>query len=74
VVGSKNTGTKSYYAKYTGSSSSIVDALAAVGEKDTSKTHRAKIASANGISGYNGSAVDNTKLLVLLKSGKLVKA
>jgi hypothetical protein len=62
------------YPKYTGSSSSIVDSLAAVGEKDTSKAHRAKIAAANGINGYTGSAVENTQLLVLLKAGKLVKS
>jgi hypothetical protein len=66
-------GTKCY-AKYTGSSNSIVDALAAVGETDTSKSHRTKIAKANGISGYSGTAEENTKLLKLLKSGKLVKA
>jgi hypothetical protein len=66
-------GTK-YYPKYTGSSSSIVDALATVGEKDTSKAHRTKIAAANGMSGYTGSTTENTKLLKLLKNGKLIKA
>jgi hypothetical protein len=71
----RTTGTgKTYYAKYTGKSDSLVDALAAVGEKDTSKAHRKKIAAANGISGYTGSAAENTKLLAILKSGKLVKA
>jgi hypothetical protein len=45
-----------YYPKYTGSSGSIVAALAAVGEKDTSYSHRAKIAKANAISGYSGTA------------------
>jgi hypothetical protein len=63
-----------YYAKYTGNSSSIVDALAAVGEKDTSKAHRKKIATANGIANYSGSSAQNTKLLSLLKKGKLIKA
>jgi hypothetical protein len=63
-----------YYKKYTGKSDSIVDALAAVGETDTSKAHRTKIAAANGISGYSGTAAENTKLLVLLKNGKLKKA
>jgi hypothetical protein len=63
-----------YYPKYTGTSDSIVDALAAVGETDTSKAHRTKIAAANGISGYSGTAAENTKLLVLLKNGKLKKA
>jgi hypothetical protein len=65
---------KKYYDKYTGSSTSIVDALAAVGESDTSKTHRTKIATANGITSYTGSAAQNTKLLTLLKKGKLIKA
>jgi hypothetical protein len=64
----------SYYKKYTGKSDSIVDALAKVGETDTSKTHRAKIAAANGITGYKGSAAQNTQMLVLLKNGKLKKA
>ena len=35
-----------YYPKYKGASGSIITALAAVGEKDTSKAHRAKIAAA----------------------------
>jgi hypothetical protein len=65
---------KSYYSKYTGSSNSLTDALAAVGEADTSKAHRAKIAKANGITGYTGTATENTKLLALLKVGKLIKA
>jgi hypothetical protein len=64
----------SYYKKYTGTSTSLVDALAAVGETDTSKCHRTKIAAANGISGYTGTAAQNKKLLQLLKTGKLVKA
>jgi hypothetical protein len=73
TAGSAKTSTE-YYAKYTGSSSSIVDALAAVGVIDTSKSHRTKIAAANGISGYTGTSVQNSSLLKLLKSGKLVKA
>ena len=63
-----------YYPKYTGSSGSIVAALAAVGEKDTSYSHRAKIAKVNAISGYSGTAAQNTKMVKLLKSGKLIKA
>ena len=59
------------YPAYKGNSKSIVTALQEVGEKDTSKTHRAKIAKANGISGYNGTAVENTKMLELLKKGLL---
>lgn len=63
-----------YYKKYTGSSTSIVTALAKVGEDDTTLTHRKKIAKANGITSYTGTAVQNTKLLTLLKTGKLIKA
>lgn len=64
----------SYYPKYTGSSDSIVTALAAVGEKDTSKAHRAKIAAANGITNYTYSASQNLKMVNLLKAGSLIKA
>lgn len=64
----------SYYPKYKGSSSSIVDALKAVGVKDASFNKRAEIANANGIRGYRGIASDNIKLLKLLKAGKLKKA
>lgn len=64
----------SYYPKYKGLSISIVDALAAVGVKDTSKTHRAKIAAANGIKNYSGTATQNLALLKLLKNGKLIKS
>lgn len=63
-----------YYPKYTGKSVSIVGGLAAVGEKDTSVAHRLKIAKANGIRNYRGSSAENTKLLNLLKEGKLLKA
>ena len=65
------TGT-SYYKKYTGSSVSLVDALKAIGV-DSSMTNRKKIAKANGISNYTGTSSQNTKLLNLLKQGKLKK-
>lgn len=64
----------SYYPKYKGASGSIVTALAAVGEKDTSKTHRAKIAAANGIKNYAYTAAQNLEMVNLLKKGKLIKA
>lgn len=64
----------SYYPKYIGTSHSIVDALAAVGEKDTSKEHRKKIAAANKMDGYAGTAEENRAMLDMLKAGKLVKA
>lgn len=64
----------SYYPKYEGKSESINAALSAVGEKDTSKTHRAKIAAANGITNYAYTAAQNIKMVNLLKAGKLIKA
>ena len=64
----------SYYSKYKGLSISIVDALSSVGVKDVSKAHRAKIAKANGIKNYTGTATQNLRLLKLLKNGKLIKA
>ena len=64
----------SYYKSYKGKSDSIVDALKALGVKDTSKTARGKIAKANGISCYTGTASQNQTLLTLLKAGKLKKA
>ena len=63
-----------YYKKYTGKSGSIVDALKAIGVKDTSKEARAKLATLNGIKSYRGTAPQNTALLTKLKSGKLIKS
>jgi hypothetical protein len=67
----KNTG--KCYKKYTGTSCSLVEALATVGEKNTSMAYRTKIAYANKIKGYTGTAKENTKMLKLLKAGKLVR-
>lgn len=64
----------SYYPKYTGKGTSLVSALASVGVKDTSYTHRKKIANANGISNYSGTAAQNITLVNLLKAGKCIKA
>ena len=72
--GGNSGGGKTYYPKYTGSSTSLVDALKAVGVSDTSLANRKKIAAANGISNYTGTSAQNTQLLSLLKSGKLIKA
>ena len=75
VATSSPTSTKSvYYPKYNGTSGSITVALSAVGEKDYSLAHRKKIATANKISGYIGTATQNTTMLNLLKQGKLIKA
>lgn len=61
-----------YFAKYTGKSGSIVDALTAIGENST-RAYRGRIAEANGIVGYMGSAAHNTKMVNLLKAGKLIR-
>jgi hypothetical protein len=41
---------------------------------DISKPHWTKIAKANGISAYTGTAKENGNLLELLKTGKLLRA
>jgi hypothetical protein len=61
-----------YYPKYTGKSGSLIDALKAV-KADSSYANRAKIAKANGIANYAGTAAQNVTLLGLLKAGKLKK-
>lgn len=61
-----------YFGKYTGKSGSIVEALKDVGG-DYSKAGRIKIATANNIAGYKGTAEQNMTLLNLLKKGKLIR-
>ncbi len=61
-----------YFKKYIGTTVSIVTALNSIGEK-SSYSYRAKIAKANKITLYVGSAKQNTKMLNLLKQGKLIK-
>ena len=61
-----------YYTKYSGGSGSIVEALNSIGV-DSSYSNRKSIAIKNGITGYKGTAAQNTKLLNLLKQGKLRK-
>lgn len=61
-----------YYKRYTGDSNSLVDALKAI-NVDASFAYRKKIAKANGISAYIGTAKQNTTLLVKLKAGTLIK-
>lgn len=72
VSGAKKSKGK-YYPKYTGSSNSIVEALKAVGEDDVSKEHRAEIAKKNGFSNFKFTSEENSKMLSLLKKGKLKK-
>lgn len=66
-----------YFAKYTGTSTSITTALKAVGCTDVSLAYRKKIAVKNGIvsseASYTGTAAQNTQMLTLLKAGKLIK-
>lgn len=62
----------SYYPAYSGGSGSIVTGLNAVGV-DSSYYNRCNIAAKNGISGYKGTAQQNTTMLNLLKQGKLKK-
>lgn len=71
--GSGATTSTVYFAKYTGNSHSIVDALHSIGITDASIAARKKIAATNGINDYTGTATQNTKLLQLLKEGKLIK-
>jgi hypothetical protein len=58
---------------YIGTSFSLVDALFDVGCKDTSITYRKKVALANSIKNYVGSAEQNTQILKILKKGVLIK-
>ena len=61
-----------YFKAYKGTSDSLVDALEAVGAK-SDFAYRKKIAQKNKITNYKGTAEQNSKLLVLLKKGKLIK-
>ena len=62
-----------YYPRYKGKYSSIVDALKSLGI-NSGKNNRKRIAVLNGIKNYSGSAIQNTRLLNLLKKGKLIKS
>ena len=72
VSGAKKSKGK-YYPKYTGNSGSIVEALKSVGEDDVSKEHRAEIAKKNGFSNFKFTSEENSKMISLLKKGKLKK-
>lgn len=73
VVGGAKKSKGKYYPKYTGSYGSIVEALKAVGENDVSKEHRAEIAKKNGFSNFKFTSEENSKMISLLKKGKLKK-
>jgi len=61
-----------YYLHAVWHGNSITKALESIGE-DGSYQHRVQIATANNISGYTGSAVQNTYMLNLLRTGQLIK-
>lgn len=61
-----------FFKKYKGDSVSIVNALRSIGEQ-SSYAYRAKIAKANNIAGYLGTAKQNGAMLALLKKGELIK-
>lgn len=61
-----------YYSKTSYNGVSLVEALIQ-SKINHSFSYRSKIASKNGITDYKGSAVQNTKMLNLLKEGKLRK-
>ena len=73
VTGGAKKSKGKYYPKYTGNSNSIVEALKAVGEDDVSKEHRAEIAKKNGFSNFKFTSEENSKMISLLKKGKLKK-
>lgn len=64
--------TKQYFKKYNGNSNSLIKALKTLGYS-SSFSYRAKIAKENGIKLFLGTSSQNTKLLKLLKQGKLIK-
>ena len=61
-----------YYPKYIGKTDSIVDALVSL-KINASKDNRKKIAAANGMPDYTGSAKENLFLLALLREGYLIR-
>ena len=73
VTGGAKKNKEKYYPKYTGNSSSIVEALKAVGEDDVSNVHREKKKKKNGFSNFKFTSEENSKMLSLLKKGKLKK-
>lgn len=70
--GAVDVGTDKYFPKYSGNTVSIVTALQSL-SIDSNFNHRSKIAQANGITGYKGTAQQNTCMLKLLKEGKLLR-
>ena len=63
---------KNYFKACSQSEISIVDALKSIGE-NSGYAYRKKIAAANGIEGYCGTAKENIKMLSLLRKGQLIR-
>lgn len=61
-----------YFTKCSYTGNSLVDGLKSI-NVDSSLSNRKKIAKANLIANYTGTSSQNTKLLNLLKQGKLIK-
>ncbi len=72
AVNEPQTGSQTYPA-YKGAKTTLSAALKAVGV-DASFTHRKKIAAANRISGYTGTAAQNTRMYNLLVAEMLIRA
>ena len=72
TVNNSKKSTKKYFKKTSYSGKSFIDALKNRGV-NSSMSFRKKIAKENGIKKYTGTAKQNTKLLNLMKKGKLVK-
>lgn len=69
----KDSPTVTYLANKNYKGSSIVDALKQI-KVNSSYSYRSKLAAKNGIKNYTGTPAQNTKMLNLLKKGKLIKA
>lgn len=65
--------TTKYLSNKSYKGNSLVDALKQI-KVNSSYSYRSKLAKANGIKNYKGTASQNTKLLKLLKQGKLKSA
>lgn len=61
-----------YFAACKKDETSIVDALKSIGE-NSGYSYRKKIAAANGITDYSGTAKENIRLLSLLRQGELIR-
>ena len=72
TVVSSNQASAAYYPAYTGPKTTLYNAMTALG-LDGSYAHRKLIAKANSITGYVGTAAQNTQMYNLLAAGLLTK-